>query len=177
MEESTLIKSRKKINVIALALLAAGIITIIVGLVICQHMYATGSRFVPTHTMRTAYGEIVIPSYTRFFGEEYGNMIEFFFGEGPISVFVIVLAGLVLLFASLFVFLKKNRSTITVTDKRVFGRSSFGKQIDLPVSQISALSRSGRDSIVVSTPAGKTPFYLIANREDVYDAIIKVLNK
>ena len=55
----------------------------------------------------------------------------------------------------------------TVTDKRVYGDTSWGKRVDLPVDSISAVASSGMKGIAVATSSGRIVFKFIKNRDEV----------
>ena len=76
----------------------------------------------------------------------------------------------------LFVFyLYVNKMQIVVTDKRVYGKTSFGKQVDLPLDSISAVGTSLFKGISVGTSSGKISFLAISNRDEIYGEIKKIL--
>ena len=64
---------------------------------------------------------------------------------------------------------------ITVTDKRVYGRALFKKQVDLPLDSISAVGTGLFKSIGVATSSGRISFMGISNRDDVHKAITKLI--
>ena len=51
--------------------------------------------------------------------------------------------GIILVIISLFVGAWLKSYSLTVTDKRVYGDTSWGKRVDLPVDSISAVASSG----------------------------------
>ena len=76
----------------------------------------------------------------------------------------------------LFVFyLYVNKMQIVVTDKRVYGKTSFGKQVDLPLDSISAVGTSLFKGIAVGTSSGRIKFLGISNRNEIYEEIKKIL--
>lgn len=79
------------------------------------------------------------------------------------------LAGVaILLLAS---WLYSGRAELIVTDKRVYGKAAFGKAVDLPISSIVMINKSGKKSIAISTSAGKVKFVAIKNRDEVYGTL------
>lgn len=64
---------------------------------------------------------------------------------------------------------------IVVTDKRVYGKAMFGKQVDLPLDSISALGMGMFSSIAVATSSGKITFWGISNRDEIHKAISGLL--
>ena len=61
--------------------------------------------------------------------------------------------------------------SLTVTDKRVYGKTSFGKRVDLPFDSISSVGTSFMKGLSVGTSSGKICFKLIKNQKDIYDII------
>lgn len=82
----------------------------------------------------------------------------------PLSVILIVL----------YLYVKGMK--IVVTDKRVYGVSSFGKHVDLPFDSVSAVGTSWLKGIAVGTSSGKINFLGISNRDEVYEEIKKLLS-
>lgn len=68
-----------------------------------------------------------------------------------------------------------SKMEIVVTDKRVYGKTSFGKQVDLPLDSISAVGTSLFKGIAVGTSSGRIKFLGISNRNEIYEAIKKIL--
>ena len=64
---------------------------------------------------------------------------------------------------------------LIVTDKRVYGKTSFGKRVDLPLDSISAVGTAMMKTIAVTTASGAIKFGLIANRDEVHNAISTLL--
>lgn len=64
---------------------------------------------------------------------------------------------------------------IVVTDKRVYGKTSFGKQVDLPLDSISSVGTSAFEGISVGTSSGCIKFLGISNRDKIYTEIKKIL--
>ena len=73
----------------------------------------------------------------------------------------------------LYIYIRK--SQLTVTDKRIYGKTSFGKQVDLPVDSISAIETSSLKGLAVATSSGKIKFLGISNRDSIYEEIKRIL--
>ena len=67
------------------------------------------------------------------------------------------------------------KTELTVTDKRVYGITTFGKRVDLPFDSISAVSMSIFKGIAIGTSSGRIVFKGIGNRDDLYATINKLL--
>lgn len=88
----------------------------------------------------------------------------------PFLLVLAVSAVIALLF-----FLKFHKTELVVTDKRVYGKTSFGKRVDLPLDSISAVGTSLLKTIAVTTASGAIKFSLIANRDEVHEKITGLL--
>ncbi len=64
---------------------------------------------------------------------------------------------------------------LTITNKKVTGKASFKKQVDLPLSQISSVGLGLFSSLSIGTSSGRISFWLINNREEIYKAISDLL--
>lgn len=64
-----------------------------------------------------------------------------------------------------------NAFSITVTDKRIIGHSTWGKKVSIPVDSVSAIASSSFNGIAVASSSGKIVFKLIKNRDEVHQAI------
>lgn len=60
---------------------------------------------------------------------------------------------------------------LVVTDKRIYGKTSWGKRVDLPVDSISAISSSTLKGIAISTASGRIVFKCIKNRDAIYETV------
>lgn len=66
------------------------------------------------------------------------------------------------------------KSSIVVTDKRVFGVASFGKRIDLPLNAISSVAKT-KFGLSVATSSGSIRFKYIKDGKEVYEAITNII--
>lgn len=96
-------------------------------------------------------------------------VFEDFIGACLFYVFVIsLIVGLVIFFQ-----LKGNG--LTVTDKRVYGRGTFGKRVDLPLDSISAVGTGAFKSLAVTSASGAIKFARLKNRDEIHQAISQLL--
>ena len=98
-------------------------------------------------------------------GLEYGYFNPFLYGRIPL-----ILVGILL-------WVMLSNCEIVVTDKRVYGKSSFGHQVNLPFDMISSAGSGIFSSIAVATSSGKIVFWYISNRQEILNAIIELLNE
>lgn len=83
-----------------------------------------------------------------------------------------IAAGVVIAFIFKLIYLK---TEIVVSNKRVYGKTAFGKQVDLPFDSISAVGTGMFNGIAVSTSSGRIIFHCIRNRDEVKAAITELL--
>ena len=89
---------------------------------------------------------------------------------------VVLVCGLVAGLIVALIYTKAYSSIeLIVTDKRVHGKTAFGKRVDLPLDSISAVGTAMMKTIVVATSSGTIKFALIANRDEVHNAISQLL--
>ncbi len=75
----------------------------------------------------------------------------------------------------LFTFLMMKKMQITITDKRVCGKTYFGRSVDLPMDSISAIGSSWFNGIAVSTSSGKVSFLFIENSKGIRELLCQLL--
>ena len=84
--------------------------------------------------------------------------------------------GFPILLVTLFIYWWVGRCKIIVTDKRVYGKSAFGKQVDLPLDLISAVGTLPiLSGVGVYTSSGKIVFCGLKNSSDVFNVISELL--
>ena len=104
-------------------------------------------------------------------GEDYAMKM---FLENEVAMAIIVLGAGIIVCAYLFFLL--NFQSITITDKRVYGRIAFGKRVDLPIDSISSVAKiQGLKGITVLSSSKKRKFLLFKNIDDIYSEISKQL--
>jgi len=65
---------------------------------------------------------------------------------------------------------------LTITDKRVYGKTAFGKRVDLPMDSISAVASAQLfKGITIATSSGKISFLLIKNAKQIHDTLNALL--
>lgn len=95
---------------------------------------------------------------------------ELFFDETMHALIPFGVSILISIFA--FVWL---RSELIVTDKRVYGKATFGRRVDLPVDSVTAISTGIFKGVGVGTSSGKINFKLIKNRDEIHSVISNLL--
>ena len=95
------------------------------------------------------------------------------FGEDLWWLWLLIPIGVALIGVLVFFLLKSME--IVVTDKRVHGRTYFGKRVDLPLDSVSSVGSAWLKGITVATSSGKISFLLIKNAREIHEEIRKLL--
>lgn len=106
---------------------------------------------------------------------EYLGTIAYYKDFWEFPYFYIGLSFWVVAICFLFTFLMMKKMQITITDKRVCGKTFFGRSVDLPIDSISAVGSSWFNGIAVSTSSGKVSFLFIENSEEIRELLCQLL--
>lgn len=86
--------------------------------------------------------------------------------------------GLIICIIFIVIYLWIGQCAIIVTDRRVYGKVAFGKQVDLPIDLISAVGTiSLFKGVSVATSSGVIKFTLVKNSTEVFNAISALLRE
>lgn len=91
-------------------------------------------------------------------------------GAGYAALILTGLLGFTFIFFWAF-----SKCELVVTNKRIVGRSTFRRTIDIPVDSISAVGTGMMSSIVVSSSSGKIRFSLLKNNTEIYKQISNLI--
>ena len=153
-EDSVSKKLIKKILNVAIFLFFVGIIFLIIRVVLATHHYNKYNNY---YTISLS--EILVSFYC-------------------FSDLLLVIIGCVFLFGALFFlfsYLIMRKMQITITDKRVCGKTYFGRSVDLPMDSVSAVGASWLKGIAVSTSSGKVSFLLMEHSKEIYELLRQLL--
>ena len=76
----------------------------------------------------------------------------------------------------IILYLYAGMCSITVTNKRVYGKAGFGSRVDLPFDMISAVGITGiTNGVAVSTSSGIIKFMYIGNADEIHSIINDIL--
>lgn len=90
---------------------------------------------------------------------------------------IVFVGALLLIIGGLIMLYSVSNCSLTVTDKRVSGKTATGKQVDLPLRQISAVSKEGNGKLSVLTSSGRISFGSLKNRDEIYDVLTGLVNE
>lgn len=149
MDEKILIKSKQSnVKLISLLMLLIGVLAFIV-----VWNIETSSGFY-AERIEDGQWDYVLTSMVPYFA----------------SITILPFAGIALLFYFWFA-----PTSLTVTDKRVYGKAAFGKRVDLPLDKISAVGTGLFKTVSVSTSSGAIKFSMIANNNEIHTEISKLM--
>ena len=97
--------------------------------------------------------------FTGNFGEAFGVSTPF--------IGIVVICALV--------YLRIVNCELVITDKRVYGKATFGKRVDLPIDSISAVGTSSLWGIDIGTSSGRIHFKLIKNKNEIHSVLSGLL--
>ena len=173
--EEKIIEAKFSKNKLARIVLIAGIALIIFGFILGLVTYSTEEGY---ESFGFGYGgvypyTIIYDSFGEFFSD---FMLDpFYYGDAEFA-FVIYI-GILSILASLFFVWEMSHCALTVANRRVTGKASFGKAVDLPLNQISAVGLGIFSRITVATSSGRIHFWFIENRKEVHAALTDVIGK
>ncbi len=85
--------------------------------------------------------------------------------------------GLFEFICSFFLYWLMCHCALTITNRRVIGKASFGKSVDLPINQVSAIGLGFFSRISIATSSGRLHFWLVENRQEVHSALSELIGK
>ncbi len=105
----------------------------------------------------------------------YSNGYEYAFSfPGEYDLYFLIPIAVLALIIVIYFWLCKYE--MTVTDKRIYGKTAFGKKVDLPIDSVSATaSIHALKCVTVSTSSGKIVFLLTKNAEEIYTILNNLL--
>lgn len=83
----------------------------------------------------------------------------------------------VLAIITVIIFVSMSLCEIVVSNKRIYGKTGFGKRIDLPLDSVSAVAVSSilTQGVSVSTSSGRITFFYLSDRNAISDEIRNLL--
>ncbi len=179
MEEKVLVKSEqyniKKLFIIILVVgmligIVVATVTNVPYIVRCRERIAEETETYETYK-DTKYGSHhadraleVIERYESYMEGAHNEMVMWIGGSFLLSV---VIGGIVYWWLSSI--------ELTVTDKRVYGKGTFGKRVDLPLDSVSAVGSKWPKGIAVATSSGKVAFLMVKNRDEIHKCVSDLL--
>ena len=171
--EEKLIEAKFTKNKLSNTLLKLSIILIVLGLIISYFVYLTGEGYYSYYYGTVPY-TLVYDSFFEFF---FCSAIDFYQYDDFWFFVVPTFIGVVGVALAFFFKWEMSHCSLTVTNIRVTGKASFGKSVDLPLNQISAVALGTLSRIAVATSSGKVYFWFIENRNEVHSILTNIIGK
>lgn len=161
--ENIIIKGTPEKNKIARILLLSGIAVAIISFIVAWYCFK----------------RVGIPEYRwRLYCQYYDyHFFTFFFEQFFSSCFYgyMLTVGIITIIAGVLIKVNTEKCEITVTDKRIFGKTAQNKEVDIPLNQITGLHSCLFDGISIASIGNICNFHCMENHEDVTKAISYIL--
>jgi len=168
--EEKIIEAKFTKNKFAITILAVSLGVLFIGLIMAHHEYLTG-RYQSYYYYDSRLNAEVFDLFIGYLWD-----CAFYPSRGGVFIWFVYLGILGILIA-LFFFWEMSRCALTITTRRVSGKASFGKAVDLPLNQISAVGLGSLRKITVATSSGKLHFWFVKNRTEVHAALTDIIGK
>ena len=170
MEQNIVIKGTPQKNKPALILLIAGILLVLISLIVASWAYNEVDLY-----MYFGFGiSDWFPGWIKYDD----SFIDFFFGEFfnfDCYYGYMIMLGVVALIVGIIMKSNTEKSEITVTNEAISGKLPHGKEVHIPLNQITAINRSSFNGVSITSIGNVSNFHCIENREEVMKAISYLL--
>ena len=168
--EKIIIKGTPGKNKTAIMLLVAGIVLFVTAFFVASHVFnfAEGYKYFGFgYSGWYPWCTIYDFKYSDFFFEQFFNF-SCYYGYLLILSVIVAVVGIVM---------KANteKCEITVTDSRVYGKLAHGKEVSIPLNQITGLHKCSFKGVSVASIGGVSDFHCIDNQEEVVKALSYIL--
>ena len=122
---------------------------------------------------------VLINDFSRFRSKysdhQFSNSLNYAFGFNNGANMIFYPLIFVLIIIAFIIYIRMLKVEITVTDKRVYGKTATGKRVDLPLDSISSVGTSIFSGLTVRTSSGGIKFVMLKNRDELHETISKLL--
>ena len=173
MEQNIVINGTPQKNKPALILLIAGILLVLISLIVASWAYNEVDLY-----MYFGFG---ISDWSDWFPgwiKYDDSFIDFFFGEFfnfDCYYGYLIMLGVVALIVGIIMKSNTEKCEITVTNEAISGKLPHGKEVHIPLNQITAINRSSFNGVSITSIGNVSNFHCIENREEVMKAISYLL--
>ncbi|MDO4492054.1 MAG: SHOCT domain-containing protein [Lachnospiraceae bacterium] len=166
MEQNIVIKGTPQKNKPALIIIIVGVVMLLTSFIVASYVFENCEGY-------------------ESFGFGYGGwyywcvIYDFEFGDFFISEFFnfscyygyMIMLGVVALIVGIIMKLNTEKCEITVTNEAICGKLPRGKEVQIPLNQITAINRSSFNGISITSIGNVSNFHCIENQEEVMKAI------
>lgn len=104
----------------------------------------------------------------------FADALDYTFGGGNGAMMVFEPLAVLTILIAIILYRCWSKVELTVTNKRVYGRTSTGKRVDLPLDSVSAIGLQ-KSTIAVTTASGALKFTYLANAQEIHSAVSDLL--
>lgn len=170
MEQNIVIKGTPQKNRISLILLIAGIVLVLISFVVAAWVYEEVDIYMDSRYL----DHLLVPAGYKY---DY-SFNDFFFGEFfNFSCFYgyVLIVGIIAAVVGIIMKASTEKCEITVTSEAISGKLPHGKEVHIPLNQITAINRSSFNGVLITSNGNISNFHCIENCEEVIKAISYLL--
>lgn len=166
MEERLILKSeQRKLKIVAILLIIAGCVFYLNAVYYMAHgIHFNVTNFYDQNpTVRDLYDSRM--DYIFYIvGSHFDSFLELF------------CIGSLLVIAGILIKKKLSKCLLILSNKAVYGFDFWGRRVELPLAQVTAIKKCVFGGIEISHSTGKIKFLLMKNRDTVFAEVVKALN-
>lgn len=167
--ENIIIKGTPKKNKIALIILLSGIAVAVISFIVASYYFNNVDGY---ESFGFGYGGWY--TYCAIYDFDF---FDFYFSEffGSCIHGYMLIAGVIAIIVGLIIKFNTEKCEITVTNNRILGKLAHGKEVNIPLNQVTGLHSCSFDGVSVASIGNVSDFHCIANHEEVMKAISYLL--
>ena len=169
MEQNIVIKGTPQKNKPALITIIVGIVLLLASFLVASYVFENceGYEYFGFGYGGWYYWCIIYDTFGEFFTAEFFNF-ECYYGY-------MIMLGVVALIVGIIMKSNTEKCEITVTNEAISGKLPHGKEVHIPLNQITAINRSSFNGVSITSIGNVSNFHCIENREEVMKAISYLL--
>lgn len=170
MKKNIVIKGKMQKNQPAIIAIVIGAILLVIAFFVALLLYKQGESLNYRYEVFSW-----VPWIDRL-----ADFFSFFFGEfvnPEIYYNSITIVGSVTLLVGIIIKISTEKCEIIVTDEAIIGKRPHGKEVQIPLNKITAISRNSFNGISITSIGSVNNFYCFENREEVIKTISCLLTK
>lgn len=166
MDQNIIIKGTPQKNKVSAIMLTASVIAFVCALLFSEYAYQNLERY---FSLGWGYGG----TWYYFIGYD-DDFWAYFWGEFfsfRLMYGYILIASVIAFVVSIIMKTNTEKCEITVTNEAISGKLPHGKDVNIPLNQITAINRSSFNGISITSIGNVSNFHCIENQEEVMKAI------
>lgn len=169
MDERIVIKGTPQKNKIAQIVMIAGVVLMFVSILVANYVFnnCDGYEYFGFGYGGWYYWCVIYDSFGDFFTAEFFN-IDCYYGY-------MIIVGLIAAIIGILMKVKTEKCEITVTNQMIMGKLPHGKEVSIPMNQITAINPSSFNGISIASIGNVSNFHCLENRDEVMKAISYLL--